>query len=55
MTKLFCALIILVIGFEIGWHTAVLEMGIQKTQAAPTDPEDEEESLVPVIMYGSFK
>ena len=52
ISKIIAFIAILVLGFEIGWHTAIIETAIAHAQepAAVDDGGDEEESLVPATL-----
>jgi hypothetical protein len=46
----------MLIGFEIGWHLAVIEMGLRAQQpASQQDDGDEEESAVPISTVWRLK
>jgi hypothetical protein len=49
MSKVIVAIFAMLIGFEIGWHLAVIEMGLRsQPPASQQDDGEEEESAVPV-------
>lgn len=53
ISKVMSFIAVLVLGFEIGWHTAIIESALARAQAPAEqadDGSDEEESLVPATL-----